>query len=173
VRSADVPARHVLEIGRASIPRQRDPAAVLHVVADLDDVRSAILDAASGLSVVAHVPDASPALVELLHLDLGRLGGVTVIDSADGRPSAVPIDPQIRELLELLSAGSSLGDAAKQLHLSRRTADRRLAEARRLLGARSTAALLVAYRVDTPAVDEGAPKPTQGPRGSTLSRIQP
>ena len=173
MRSAHVAARHVLEIGRASIPRQRDSAVALHMVSDLDDARAAVLDAASGLTVVAHVPDASPTLVELLRLDLGRLGGVTVIDNADGPTSDVPLDPQIGALLELLSAGSSLGDAAKALHLSRRTADRRLAEARRLMGARSTAALLVAYRVDKPAVDAGAPKPTWAQPDPTVSRIYP
>jgi DNA-binding CsgD family transcriptional regulator len=173
VRSADVPAKHVLEVVRASVPRQRDSAGVVHVVADLDGARSAVLDAARGLTVVAYVPDASPALVDLLRLDLGRLGGVTVIDNADGPATAVPLDPQIRELLELLISGSSLGDAAKQLHLSRRTADRRLAEARRLLGARSTAALLVAYGVDTAAVDVGAPEPVPGRPDSTVSRIRP
>jgi DNA-binding CsgD family transcriptional regulator len=173
VQSADVHPKHVLEIGRGHVPRQRDSARVVHVVADLDDARSAILDAVSGLHVVAHVPDGNPALVELLRLDLGRLGGVIVIENPDGPASAPPLDAQIRELLELMSAGSSLGDAAKQLHLSRRTADRRLAEARRLLGARSTAALLVAYRVDHGSVETAASLPVPAQPGTAVSRIRP
>lgn len=47
-----------------------------------------------------------------------------------------------RELLAALADGATLGEAAARLHLSRRTADRRLAAARAALGAASTAEAL-------------------------------
>jgi DNA-binding CsgD family transcriptional regulator len=50
-----------------------------------------------------------------------------------------------RELLALLADGLSLGDAAQRLHLSRRTADRRLAAARATLGASTTAEAVHAF----------------------------
>ncbi|HKC27720.1 MAG TPA: helix-turn-helix domain-containing protein, partial [Jatrophihabitans sp.] len=45
-------------------------------------------------------------------------------------------------LLARLLAGDTLGEAARALHISRRTADRRLAAARRALGVDSTPAAL-------------------------------
>jgi len=44
-----------------------------------------------------------------------------------------------QRLLELLSGGLSVAEAAETLRVSRRTAERRLAEARRALGAETTA----------------------------------
>jgi DNA-binding NarL/FixJ family response regulator len=49
------------------------------------------------------------------------------------------LDDGQRRLLELLGLGLSVGEAASQLHLSRRTAERRLAEARVALGAATNA----------------------------------
>jgi DNA-binding CsgD family transcriptional regulator len=45
-------------------------------------------------------------------------------------------------LLELLLTGATIGEAARRLHISRRTADRRLAAARRALDAGTTAEAL-------------------------------
>ena len=54
-------------------------------------------------------------------------------------------DRAVAHGLELLAEGRSLGNAAATLHISRRTADRRLAAARRALGVRTTTeALLLA-----------------------------
>jgi DNA-binding CsgD family transcriptional regulator len=50
-----------------------------------------------------------------------------------------------RDLLALLADGQTLGAAARSLHLSRRTADRRLAGARAKLGVASTAEAVVAF----------------------------
>ena len=49
------------------------------------------------------------------------------------------LNAEQQRLLELLSGGLSLEEAAQDLRLSRRTAERRLAEARRILGAGTTA----------------------------------
>ena len=51
----------------------------------------------------------------------------------------VALTPDARALLALLSEGFTLGAASARLGISRRTADRRLAEARRALGAERTA----------------------------------
>jgi hypothetical protein len=74
--------------------------------------------------------------------DLARLG--TVEHAA---PTVVLAADQLA-LLTRLQAGMSLGEAAGAEHLSRRTADRRLALARRTLGVATTAeALVVAARL--------------------------
>lgn len=48
-----------------------------------------------------------------------------------------------RRLLELLGRGLSVVEAARRLHLSRRTAERRLAQARSILGAATNAAAVL------------------------------
>ena len=48
------------------------------------------------------------------------------------------LGPEHRRVLELLAEGMTVGKAARRLCISRRTADRRLAEARIALGARTT-----------------------------------
>lgn len=58
------------------------------------------------------------------------------------------VAPEARALLDLLASGVPLGQAAGILHLSRRTADRRMAEVRRALGVRTTTAALVLVRVE-------------------------
>ena len=50
-----------------------------------------------------------------------------------------------RGLLELLAGGSTLGDAATKLDLPRRTADRRLADARAKLGVETTAEAIISF----------------------------
>ena len=56
------------------------------------------------------------------------------------------LDPEQRRLLELLAEGLSVAAAARRLYVSRRTADRRLASARALLGVRSNAEAVVLAR---------------------------
>src|SRR5207244_12177694 len=97
------------------------------VVADAGDAAAALLSAVWGAGIVIHAT-APAEVVERLVEDLRRLGPV------DYRTGEVPSEPALthdeRALLELLAEGASLGDAAERLHLSRRTADRRLASAR-------------------------------------------
>jgi len=112
------------------------------VVADAADAAAALLSAVWGAGVVVHAK-APAEVIERLVEDLRRLGPV------EFRSGEAPPEPALtheeRALLELLSEGSTLGEAAGRLHLSRRTADRRLVSARRKLGARSTAEALVLF----------------------------
>jgi DNA-binding CsgD family transcriptional regulator len=62
-------------------------------------------------------------------------------DAVNGVPPA--LDDAQRELLELLAAGLSVAEAAARSHLSPRTAERRLAEARAALGAATNAEAVV------------------------------
>jgi DNA-binding NarL/FixJ family response regulator len=60
-------------------------------------------------------------------------------DNANGRDVKSALDEVQRRLLALLACGLSVPEAARRLHLSRRTAERRLAEARVALGAATNA----------------------------------
>jgi DNA-binding NarL/FixJ family response regulator len=64
------------------------------------------------------------------------------------RGTAREVGPDARALISHIAAGATLGQAAHALHLSRRTADRRLAQARRALGVdRTVAAIAFAHRL--------------------------
>ena len=56
------------------------------------------------------------------------------------------IDADSRAILALLAEGLTLGEAATELGLSRRTADRRLAAARTALGTNRTTAAIARAR---------------------------
>lgn len=110
-------------------------------VTDRRDAGAAVLAAVSGadLAVLATAPR---DVIDQLCDDLSRLGeldhrvGIAVSDN--------PLSPGEQALLAHLLAGATLGQAAQALHLSRRTADRRLAGARRTLGVDSTSAAMAA-----------------------------
>jgi len=104
-------------------------------IASATDARAALLAALAGQGIVAHAT-ADRAVIDRLTDDLRRLGPV---EHRVGRAiETQAVDDQVRELLGLLAEGQSLGEAAAILGLSRRTADRRLATARRLLGTERT-----------------------------------
>jgi DNA-binding NarL/FixJ family response regulator len=103
-----------------------------------DDAARAVLAAVAGARVVVST-DADRDLVDQLVDDLRRLGDV---DHRVGRAPGPDLTDDQRALLARLLSGATLGDAARRLHLSRRTADRRLAAARTALGARTTAEAL-------------------------------
>lgn len=60
-------------------------------------------------------------------------------------PAHPPIHEEAARLLDLLASGRTLGDAARAAYISRRTADRRLADAKRTLGAASTAEVIALW----------------------------
>jgi DNA-binding NarL/FixJ family response regulator len=64
------------------------------------------------------------------------------------------LDDGQRRLLELLGRGLSVSEAARRPHLSRRTAERRLAEARGALGAATNAEAVVRVREHEPGTPE-------------------
>jgi DNA-binding NarL/FixJ family response regulator len=102
------------------------------------DAAQAVLAAVAGAALV--IDAAAPRdVIDQLSDDLRRLG---VVDHRIGPAPRPVLAEEERALLAQLLAGANLGEAARALHLSRRTADRRLAAARRALGATSTAEAL-------------------------------
>ena len=77
--------------------------------------------------------------------DLARIGPV-LTSPATTAPQAPALSPEQRQLIDLLAAGASVADAARQLYLSVRTTERRIGEIRRVLGVRTTAEAIVAVR---------------------------
>jgi DNA-binding CsgD family transcriptional regulator len=113
------------------------------VVAGAGDAGHAVLAvlAGDGLLVAAC---AERDVVDRLCEDLRRLGPVRHVLAGPAEPR---LSTEQRALLRLLLDGATLGSAARQLNLSRRTADRRLAAIRGHYGVGSTAeALLAAHR---------------------------
>jgi DNA-binding NarL/FixJ family response regulator len=102
-----------------------------------------VLAAVAGQDLVVHAV-APREVIDQLCEDLSRLGEL------DHRVGASESGPELtgdqREVIAQLLAGKTLGEAARVLHLSRRTADRRLASARVALGAASTSEALVIAR---------------------------
>jgi DNA-binding CsgD family transcriptional regulator len=110
-------------------------------VETIEAAGQAVLAAVRGARLV--IDAAAPRdVIDQLCDDLRRIGE---LDHRIGSARRPALSGQERALLAHLLAGATLGQAARALHLSRRTADRRLASARAALGARTTAeALLVA-----------------------------
>jgi DNA-binding NarL/FixJ family response regulator len=113
------------------------------VVRSREDLEAALVCAARGVWVVAAAPDEA-LLVELFR-DLRRLGPVEHWTSSAKAAPANPLDPDQEALLQLLAGGASVAEAATRLFLSQRTAERRLAAARRSLGVGTTAEAVVAF----------------------------
>jgi DNA-binding NarL/FixJ family response regulator len=70
--------------------------------------------------------------------DLERLGPVRA-ERLDRGASNLGLSPEQEELLRQVATGMSVAEAATELYLSRRTAERRLALARAVLGVATTA----------------------------------
>jgi DNA-binding CsgD family transcriptional regulator len=116
------------------------------------DVRSgeqagaALYTAVRGHGVVAHVPHTHGELATFVD-DLGRIGPVEL--GRMGLPARH--EPPLLEsgqcdLVRLLASGRTIAEAARDLHISLRTANRRLARVRVTLGAASTAQAVHAAR---------------------------
>lgn len=140
-------ARCVAELAAGDRPVRSDwraagPGVVCTgVVEDESGAEGAVLAALAGAQIVATAV-APRDVIDRMCDDLRRLGPLDhrVVEAA-ARP-ALAADESA--LVERLLAGDSLGEAAAALHLSRRTADRRLASARRATGVTTTAELLAA-----------------------------
>jgi DNA-binding NarL/FixJ family response regulator len=136
--------REVERTGARVVQGWRNDASVVctGAVRDAADAAEALLAAVAGAGLVVHA-QAERDVIDRLVDDLRRFGPV---DHRIGEPepvAALPADE--RRLLDELADGRTLGAAAATLHLSRRTADRRLAAARAKLGAATTAEAVVAY----------------------------
>ena len=119
-----------VDSGRAHTPLVR-----YGVVTTATDAASALLAALAGCGLVIEARCASDVLDRLLQ-DLRHVGPV---EQRRVLAPLVPASDDGRRLLRLLAAGLSLGEAAAELGLPRRTADRRLADVRRRLGVARTA----------------------------------
>jgi DNA-binding NarL/FixJ family response regulator len=100
-------------------------------IASAADAADALLAVLGGAGLVAHGLASRDVLDRLLE-DLRHVAPVD--HRVDPGPAAPELDPEARAILVRLADGETLGAAAAALGLSRRTADRRLAEARRALG---------------------------------------
>jgi DNA-binding NarL/FixJ family response regulator len=119
-------------------------------VASAEEAAAALLAGVGGAGLVIDAR-ADREIVDRLCDDLRRLGRLDHRVGAAGHRPRLTREEQA--LVGLLLAGATLGAAARELGLSRRTADRRLASVRAKLGVRTTAEALVrlATRVASPA----------------------
>jgi DNA-binding CsgD family transcriptional regulator len=114
------------------------PTVMVGRVAGLEDAGLAVLAAVRGARLVVDAV-AAREVIDRLCDDLRRIAEV---DHRVGPARRPVLSAEQRALLARLLGGATLGQAARELHLSRRTADRRLAAARSALGAGSTAEAL-------------------------------
>ena len=116
-------------------PHRQGPVVRSGTIRTSVEAASALVAALAGQGLVVRTV-APRDVVDRLIDDLRRLGPV---EHRLGRTQAPPdVEPEARAILGLLAEGQSLGEAAAILGMSRRTADRRLALARRALGAKRT-----------------------------------
>ncbi len=128
-------ARRGLTVVRA----QGDATPGVTYTAEVDDLAAAadaVLAALAGADLLLLVT-ADDAVHDALLEDLARLG------TLEHAAPTVTLSSDQTALLARLQSGMSLGEAAQAEHLSRRTADRRVALARGALGVRTTAEALV------------------------------
>ncbi|MFI5841239.1 helix-turn-helix transcriptional regulator [Catenuloplanes sp. NPDC051500] len=116
-------------------------------VPDVDTVQLVVLAAARGAGVVA-IADAAGEAGRALLGDLARLGPVrrdTETPPVEETGTVDQLAPEQRALLERLANGETIAAAAASEFMSLRTANRRIAEARKLLGVRTTREAVMAY----------------------------
>lgn len=115
-------------------------------VPDLDTATLVVRAAARGAGIVA-IADAATELGRALVDDLRRLGPVYLRADSDSTTSDVfaQLIPEQRALLRRLANGETIASAAAAEFLSLRTANRRIAQARELLGVRTTREAVMAY----------------------------
>lgn len=135
----------VIDGWRTPVPRGR--VVRCGSVADEEAAAAVLLAALDGHGVLVHAggADVDRELVDRLCDDLRRIGPVEHHIGGDGTADGPVLDDDQERLIELLVDGMRLGDAAAALHMSRRTADRRLAAARLAYGVATTSALLAAH----------------------------
>ena len=104
-----------------------------------DEAQRALLLAVRGARLVVAI-HGSEGWAQAFRADLRRLAGPD-----RRREPELPLSAEQRQLLDLLAEGRSIADAARELFISLRTANRRIAEARTLLDAGTTSEAVVRY----------------------------
>ncbi|QGG94396.1 hypothetical protein [Actinomarinicola tropica] len=139
----------VVDGWRTPAPRTATgPVVRAGTVVDSEGAAAVVLAALEGDGVLVHATASGGTgreLVDQLCDDLRRIGPLEHHVGGSASSDAPVLDDDQERLIELLAGGMRLGDAAAALHISRRTADRRLAAARLAYGAPTTAALLAAH----------------------------
>ena len=151
--SPDPDLRRLLAAGFWIIPgwrRQAPPGRRVvrsGVVATAADAADAVLAALEGSGLVI-VATADRVTTDHLVEDLRRLGRVDHRRMEEERPdtSRTTLSAEARAILGMLAEGFSLGEAASRLGLARRTAVRRLAQARSALGVERTSEAIARAR---------------------------
>lgn len=110
--------------------------------------RAALLAAARGAGLlIALSAELDQDLRSRFLDDLGRIGPVRHGEHGEhDDPTPAALSTEQRELVERLADGASIPQAAAELFISVRTAERRMSQVRTALGVRTTAAAVVAYR---------------------------
>ena len=112
------------------------------------DAALAVLSAVRGAGLVVTVPGKEEVLDRLVE-DLSRIGPVDLWPrEEDDLHASLSLEQWC--LLDLLASGRTLSEAARVLHWSRRTADRKLAAAKEALGTATTAEAAVAVESRLP-----------------------
>ena len=109
----------------------------LYPVRDRGDAADVVLAGLRGRAVLARIEASEPGLVDDLLEDLSAIGPVQHRDAA-----AVHLDVDTWRLVHRIVGGATLRAAAQTLHVSPRTAQRRLNAARDALGTESRAQLV-------------------------------
>jgi DNA-binding CsgD family transcriptional regulator len=118
-------------------------AVLVGLVDDATAAADAVLAAERGAGIVATVGPDSDIAASLV-AELARVGPVA--RTADGASTpGPPLTPEQRALLDRLAAGASIAAAAEAEFISLRTANRRIADARRTLGVRTTRQAVAEY----------------------------
>jgi DNA-binding NarL/FixJ family response regulator len=97
-----------------------------------------------GTAILVHAV-ATRTTLDRLYEDLRRLGPVVVRTGVSPPAARALLDHDEASLLRLLASGMTLREAALELHISPRTADRRLAGARAKLNATTTIEAVAAF----------------------------
>lgn len=117
-------------------------------IVDRPGAEDALLAAIAGAGLVIEARTDRQTTDRLVD-DLRRLGPVDhrILTAVEDPPTETALSVEARAILGLMAMGLSLADAARALGLARRTADRRLAEARHGLGVSRTAEAVARARL--------------------------
>ena len=128
-------------------------------VVDAEGAAIAVLAAIHGARLVV-VANAPRDVIDRMCDDLRRIGDVDHHLDPSSSQAGHGLNPDQRAVIGMLLAGANLNQAASALNVSRRTAARRLAEARDALGASSTSETLVIARRNGLRPNRSADVPT-------------